>query len=223
MTAERPEDISGLLAAWSGGDEGALTQLIPIVYPELRRIARQHLGRQSPDQTLESAALANEAYLKLIRARGIQCDNRAHFFALCAQMIRRILVDHARKRQYAKHGGDAVRLPLEEAVLGTRARGVNVLALDEALVSLSKVDPRKGRVVELHYFGGLTVDETAGFLGSRPRLSCAIGNWRRYGYFESYLIRMTLELDAMRTQALQTIRYSNPEYELPKLRVGQSE
>src|SRR5690349_12265527 len=104
MRAERPKEITGLLAAWSGGDEGALTQLIPMVYPDLRRIARQHLKLRSPDQTLESAALANEAYLRLIRARGIQCDNRAHFFALCAQMIRRILVDHARKRQYAKRG-----------------------------------------------------------------------------------------------------------------------
>lgn len=176
MTAERPEEISGLLAAWSGGDEGALTQLIPLVYPELRRIARHHLRRQSPDQTLESAALANEAYLKLIRARGIQCDNRAHFFALCAQMIRRILVDHVRKGQYAKRGGNAVMVPLEEVVLGTRARGIEVLALDDALLSLSEIDPRKARVVELRYFGGLTVEETAEVLNISPET--VIRDWK---------------------------------------------
>jgi RNA polymerase sigma factor (TIGR02999 family) len=168
MTVEHPEEITRLLAAWSKGDEEALNRLIPVVYPELRRIARQHLRRQSPDHTLESAALANEAYLRLIRAQGIQCENRTHFFALCAQMIRRILVDHARKRRYAKRGGDAERIPLEEAVLGTRAQGVEVLALDDALISLSKVDPRKGRVVELRYFGGLTVEETAGILQISP-------------------------------------------------------
>lgn len=168
MSPDRPEEITGLLAAWSGGDEGALAQLIPLVYPELRRIARQHLRRRSPEQTLESAALANEAYLRLIRARGIQCDNRAHFFALCAQMIRRILVDHARKRQYAKRGGDAALVPLEEAILGTRAKGIEILALDDALVALSELDPRKGRVVELRYFGGLTVDETAEVLNTSP-------------------------------------------------------
>jgi RNA polymerase sigma factor (TIGR02999 family) len=101
--------------------------------------------------------VANEAYLKLIRARGLQCESRVHFFALCAQMIRRILVDHARQRRCARRGGDAVQVPLDEALLGTRARGVEVLALDEALESLSKTDPRKARVVELRYFGGLTV------------------------------------------------------------------
>ena len=165
---ERPQDISELLIAWSNGDEKALNGLVPMVYPELRRIARQHLARQSPDHTLPSAALANEAYLKLIRVQGIQCENRAHFFALCAQITRRILVDHSRKRRYAKRGGDAVRIPLEEALLGTRARGVEVLALDEALLSLSKIDPRKERVVELRYFGGLSVEETAEVLRISP-------------------------------------------------------
>ena len=161
MTAESPQDISELLAAWSNGDEDALRGLMSVVYPELRRIARQQLGHRAPDHTLQSAALANEAYLKLFRARGIRCGNRAHFFALCAQIIRRILVDYARNRQYAKRGGGAVQVPLDEALLGTRARGVEVLALDEALASLSQVDPRKGRVVELRFFGGLSVEETA--------------------------------------------------------------
>jgi RNA polymerase sigma factor (TIGR02999 family) len=168
MTAESPEDITALLAAWNNGDENALRDLIPVVYPELRKIARQRLGRRSADQTLESAALANEAYLRLIRARGLQCRDRTHFFALCAQMIRRILVDHARTQQYAKRGGGAVRVPLNEALLGTRARGVEMLALDEALTALSKINPRKGRVVELRYFGGLSVEESAEVLQISP-------------------------------------------------------
>jgi RNA polymerase sigma factor (TIGR02999 family) len=166
MTPEGSQEISGLLAAWSEGNEEVLSRLMPVVYPELRRIARSHLARH--DQTMESAALVNEAYLKLIRARGIQCESRVHFFALCAQIIRRILVDHARKRRYAKRGGDEVRVPLEEALLGTRARRVEVLALDEALASLAKLDPRKGRVVELRFFGGLSVEETAEVLGISP-------------------------------------------------------
>jgi RNA polymerase sigma factor (TIGR02999 family) len=162
------QEISALLEAWSEGDSEALNRLISVVYPELRRIARQHLGRRAPDDSFPSAALANEAYLKLIRVRGIQCENRAHFFALCAQIIRRILVEHARKRRYAKRGGEMVRVPLDEALLGTRARGVDMLALNDALASLSKVDPRKGRVVELRYFGGLSVEETAEVLRISP-------------------------------------------------------
>jgi RNA polymerase sigma-70 factor (ECF subfamily) len=167
LAVQYQKDFSGLIAAWSKGDEQALNDLIPLVYPDLRRIARQHLWR-NPNQTLQSAALANEAYLKLIQARGIQCESRTHFFALCAMTIRRILVDYARKGRYEKRGGDAVRVPLEEALLGTRARGVELLALDDALASLFKIDPRKSRVVELRYFGGLTVEETAELLGISP-------------------------------------------------------
>jgi RNA polymerase sigma factor (TIGR02999 family) len=165
--SDRP-DISGLLATWSEGDQDALNQLVPLVYPEIRRIARRHLNASPAEHSLQSAALANEAYLKLVRAQGIHCQNRLHFFALCAQVIRRILVDHARRRHYAKHGGGAEQIPLEEAVLGTRARGIEVLALDNALTSLSNVDLRKARVVELRYFGGLTVEETAEFLQISP-------------------------------------------------------
>jgi RNA polymerase sigma factor (TIGR02999 family) len=132
MSAHEPGDISRLLVAWNGGEEGALEELIPIVYPELRRIARIHLARRASDDTLESAALVNEAYLKLVRSQGIECHNRAHFFAVCAQIIRRILVDHARNRRYAKRGGSLVHVSLDDALLGTRARGVDILALDEA-------------------------------------------------------------------------------------------
>ena len=168
MTVERPRDISWLIAAWGNGDEQALASLMPLVYPELRRIARRHLARCQAGHTLESAALANEAYLKLVRAGGVHCESRVHFLALCSQIIRRILVDHARTRGYAKRGGGAVQIPLDKAVIAAKARQVDVLALDEALASLSKIDPRKGRVVELRYFGGLSVEETAEVLGISP-------------------------------------------------------
>jgi RNA polymerase sigma factor (TIGR02999 family) len=176
LTDQATQDISALLVAWREGDDGALSRLITLVYPELRRIARNHLGQHSQDHTLQSAALANEAYLKLVGTRGLRYKNRGHFFAVCAQIIRRILVDHARKRQYAKRGGEAVHVPLDESVLGTRARGIEMLALDEALVSLSKVDPRKGRVVELRFFGGLSVEETAEVLRVSPET--VFRDWR---------------------------------------------
>jgi RNA polymerase sigma factor (TIGR02999 family) len=164
MTPGSSEKISALLTAWNGGDDEALNRLVAAVYPEMRRIARQQLQWQNRDHTLQSAALANEAYLKLIRARGIHCENRTQFFALCARVIRQILVDHARSRKYAKRGGGAQRIPLDDVVLGMPTRGVEVLALDEALTSLAAFDARKARVVELRYFGGLSVEETAEIL-----------------------------------------------------------
>src|SRR5579862_696121 len=161
MAAGVLQDITGLLTAWGEGDESALNALMPMVYRELRLVARKHLASQPPGNSMESAALVNEAYLKLLRAHDIRCESRLQFFALCAQIIRRILVDHARNRRYAKRGGGAVQIPLDEALLGARMPGIEVLELDEALTSLSKVDPRKGRVVELRHFGGLSVEETA--------------------------------------------------------------
>jgi RNA polymerase sigma-70 factor (ECF subfamily) len=152
-------DITGMLAAWSKGDEKALSRVMPLVYEDLRLIARRHLGR-SRVQGVQSGDLAHEAYIKLVHARGIRCNNRAHFFALCAQMIRRILVDHVRKHGSAKRG-EGLQVPLDEALLGSKARGVEVEALDEVLTALSKIDPRKGRVVELRFFGGLSVEEIA--------------------------------------------------------------
>jgi len=168
MTAGCSPEISTLLAAWSEGDEQALGSLMSLVYPQLRRIARQHLGRIQAGHTLESAALANEAYLKLIRAGTIRCESRVHFLALCSQIIRRILVDHARSRGYAKRGGQAERVPLDEVLLGAKARGIEILVLNEAIDSLAEIDPRKARVVELRYFGGLSVEETAEVLGVTP-------------------------------------------------------
>jgi RNA polymerase sigma factor (TIGR02999 family) len=158
-------DVSGLIAAWSGGDEQALAELISALYPELRRIARIHLGHRARPNSLESAALANEAYLKLVRAGGIQCENRVHFLAICSQIIRRILVDHARSRGYTKRGGNVACVPLDEILLGVESRGIELMALDNALDSLSAIDPRKARVVELRYFGGLSLEESADVLG----------------------------------------------------------
>src|SRR5213078_4741012 len=149
--SDDPSDITTLLVAWKEGDDEALKSLVSLVYPELRRIARLNLARRSPERTLESAALANEAYLKLIRSKGIECKDRAHFFAVCAQVIRRILVDHARNKRRVKRGGDALQI-----------------TLDEALQSLSKIDPRKSRVVELRFFGGLSVEESAEVLNVSP-------------------------------------------------------
>lgn len=169
-------DITGMLAAWNAGDTDARDRLIELVYPELRRIARQHLQRRRADESLESAALANEAYLKLVHAGAIRCENRVHFLALCSQIMRRILVDHARRRGFAKRGGNALRVPLDEVLLVAKARGIEVLALDEALDGLARIDARKSRVVELRYFGGLTIEESAEVLG--VSVDTAKRDWR---------------------------------------------
>jgi RNA polymerase sigma factor (TIGR02999 family) len=153
--------ISALLEAWGNGDKEALNGLMTLTYPEVRRIARLHLSRRPAGHSLESASLANEVYLKLLRADRLRCDNRSHFLALCSQMIRRILVDHARNRGYAKRGGEFVRVPLDDDVAADKPVQFGVLALDSALESLAKFDPRKSRVVELRYFGGLNIEEVA--------------------------------------------------------------
>jgi RNA polymerase sigma factor (TIGR02999 family) len=165
MTAKDRHDITGMLAAWNDGSAEALDRVIDVIYPELRRTARKHLARRKPGESLESAALANEVYLKLLQSGGIRCENRTHFLSLCSQMIRRILIDHARSRGFAKRGGDAQRLPLDQVLVAAQARGIDVLALDEALNTLARIDARKSRVVELRYFGGLSIEETAEVLG----------------------------------------------------------
>jgi RNA polymerase sigma factor (TIGR02999 family) len=169
-------DITGMLAAWNDGNAGALDRLVDRMYPELRRIARQHLKQRLPGETLESAALANDAYLRLLRSGGIRCNDRAHFLALCSQIIRRILVDHARRRGFAKRGGEMIQVSLDEVLLASESRGVEVIALDEALEMLARIDPRKSRVVELRYFGGMKIDETAEVLGIS--LDTAKRDWR---------------------------------------------
>ena len=165
---EAPAEITQLLVAWGSGDQAALDQLMPLVYDELRRLARRHLGRERQDHTLQSAALVNEAYLKLVDQRAVQWQNRAQFFALAAQAMRRILVDHARGRQYQKRGGEARQISLDEALVVSHARTAEVLALDDALNGLAQFDARKCRIVELRFFGGLSIDETAHVLQVSP-------------------------------------------------------
>ena len=153
MNPAPSSEITELLQAWSAGDQDAYNRIVDTLYPELRRIARRCLSGERPQHTIQTTALVNEAYLKLLRADRIRCESRLQFLALCAKIIRRILVDHARNRLYAKRGGGAVQIPIDDELVGAPTNDVDVLALDEALATLSKLDPRKGQVVELRYFG----------------------------------------------------------------------
>jgi RNA polymerase sigma factor (TIGR02999 family) len=150
-----------LLLAWGQGDEAALERLMPLVYDELRKVAARHLRRQRPDHTLQTTALVNEAYLRLIDSSQVQWQNRAHFFAISAQLMRRILVDFARSRQNLKRGGDVERVSLDEALVVAPERGADLLALDDALTQLAALNSRQAQVVELRYFGGLSEEEAA--------------------------------------------------------------
>ena len=161
MWQPSPHEISELLVAWGGGDESALDRLMPLVYDELRRLAHRYMSHERPGHTLQTTALVNEAYLRLVNWREARWQNRAHFFAVAAQMMRRILVDFARDRQYLKRGGGALRISLDEAASFTEGRGEDLVALDEALTALAEVDRRKGQVVEMRFFGGLSVKEVA--------------------------------------------------------------
>lgn len=156
-----PDDVTGLLRAWSRGDEEALGQLMPLVEAELRRLARAFMARERRDHTLQTTALVNEAYLRLVDASHLAWQDRAHFLGIAARLMRRVLVDHARSRGYGKRGGGAQHVALDEASLVTREPDFNLLALDHALEKLTAVDERKSRVIELRFFGGLTVEETA--------------------------------------------------------------
>jgi RNA polymerase sigma factor (TIGR02999 family) len=160
MTAV-PQEISQLLLKWSNGDEVAHDRLIQLVYPELRRLARQYMRRESPTHTLQTSALINEAYLRLVDQPNTEWHDRAHFFAVAAQVMRHILIDHARSHHYAKRGGGAQHIALDDAAVVNQERAAEFVALDDALRRLAEVDPRKGRIVELRFFGGLTVKETA--------------------------------------------------------------
>ncbi|HLY61970.1 MAG TPA: sigma-70 family RNA polymerase sigma factor [Terriglobia bacterium] len=161
MAGTSASEVSQLLRAWNDGDESALEKLMPIVYDELHRMARQYMARESPGHMLQTTALVNEAYLRLVDAAHTNFQNRIHFFAVCAQAMRRILADWARSRQALKRGGEVQPLRLDEALDAGDVPGVDFAALDEALKGLSKVDPRKSQVVELHFFGGLNMEETA--------------------------------------------------------------
>ncbi|HYN84137.1 MAG TPA: sigma-70 family RNA polymerase sigma factor [Pyrinomonadaceae bacterium] len=163
-----PSDITGLLHAWRGGDAAALDELMPLVERELHRIASRYMGHESPGHTLQTTALVNEAYLRLIRQRNVEWQNRAHFFAIAAQIMRRILLNYARDQHREKRGGRAVQVSLSEACVMTAERSSGLLALDAALNRLEELDARKSRVVELRFFGGLSVEETAEVLEVAP-------------------------------------------------------
>jgi RNA polymerase sigma-70 factor (ECF subfamily) len=160
-----PEELTLLLRRWQQGDERASEELLPLVYGELRRIARRHLRGEREGHTLEATALVHEVYLRLVGGSDLHWNDRVHFYAVAAQMMRRVLVDHARGRGAAKRGGSVVKVSLDEARDPAVETGADVVALDDALMSLEKLDPRKSRIVELRFFGGLTLEETAAVVG----------------------------------------------------------
>ena len=161
-------EITELLISWGNGDHAALDQLIPLVFADLKEIAHRRLRSERQGHTLQTTALVNEVYLKLVNERDMQWQNRAHFFAVAAQLIRNILVDYARTKNYAKRGGGAVHITLDEAVMIADERTTDVLSLDEALQALAAVDERKCKVAELRFFAGLSVEETAEVLKISP-------------------------------------------------------
>jgi len=170
-----PQEISALLRAWSAGDEAALDRLIPLVHEELHRLAHAYMRREREAQTLQTAALVNEAYLRLVGANAVQWQERTHFFGIAAKLMRRILVDFARSRGYQKRGGNLKKVPLDEALQISSEPDVDLVRLDDALNALAEFDPRKARVVELRYFGGLSVE------GFRELPSFGTGTWRGCG------------------------------------------
>jgi RNA polymerase sigma factor (TIGR02999 family) len=161
-------EVTRLLQAWSNGDENALRELIPLVYDDLLRIAKRYMRQEREGHTLQTTALANEAYLRLVRVKNAGWESRAHFFALCAQLMRRILVDHARVRAYSKRGGGACRVELDEALALVGERSATLVTLDNALNELSLVDPRKSKVVEMRFFGGMEIQQVAEVLRVSP-------------------------------------------------------
>jgi RNA polymerase sigma factor (TIGR02999 family) len=168
MQSPSNHEITDLLLDWSGGDKDALEKLMPLVYGELRKTAAGYLRRERSDHTLQTAALVNEAYLRLVRQEQVGWRDRVHFFAIAAQMMRRILVDHARSRRYVKRGGDVIKLPLGHAMEVSTEAGIDVLVLDQALSTLAKQSARHARVIELRFFGGFTQEETAEALDLSP-------------------------------------------------------
>jgi RNA polymerase sigma-70 factor (ECF subfamily) len=163
-----PEGITQLLINWRNGDNAALDQLMPLVYEELRRLARGFMRKERRDHTLQTSALINEAYLRLVDQDETNWQNRAHFLAVAAQIMRHILIDHARGYRYEKRGAGAQRVGLDEAMVFSEERAAELVALDEALTSLATVDPRKSRIIELRFFGGLNIDETAEVMELSP-------------------------------------------------------
>ena len=184
MAAPSSHGVTRLLKGWSDGEQEAFDQLVPLVYHELHRLAHRYMARERNGHTLQSTALVNEAYQRLVDLHDINWQNRAHFFAVSAQLMRRILVDYARSRRYDKRGGESRRIALNEAVAVFRDRRNDVVALDDALCALARIDSRKAQVVELRFFGGLTINETAEVLHVSP--DTVLRDWR---LAKSWLLR----------------------------------
>ena len=176
MATPAEPDVTQLLKAWGDGDEAALTQLTPLVYDELHRMAKRCMAREQPGHTLQTSALVNEAYLRLVDVQQVNWQNRAHFFAISARMMRRILTDFARSRHYQKRGGDARHVTFDDALVVSTQPDANIVAIDEALGRLTVLDARKGQVVELRFFGGLSVEETAEVMKISPET--VMRDWR---------------------------------------------
>jgi len=164
---EPSNDVTQLLVRWRAGDQSALNDLLPLVYTELRRLAHANLRKERPGHTLQSAALVHEAYLRLEKRGEVRFENRSHFLAICAQLMRQILVDYARTRATAKRDG-GFKLTLDDIVVPAKSRDVNLVALDDALNELGRLDPQQGKIVEMRFFGGLSIEETAQVLGISP-------------------------------------------------------
>ena len=188
MPTMSPQEVTQLLADWGRGDRSAFDKLFPLVHDELRRIARRQMSQERPGHTLQATALVNEAYLKLAGNEGFEWRDRAHFFAVCAQVMRHVLIDHARAHARDKRGGGAVQVSLNDADAIDNGRAEQIVALDEALRFLEDVDPQKGRIVELRYFGGLSIEETAEVLKISERT--VRREWRRS---KAWLYRMISE------------------------------
>jgi RNA polymerase sigma factor (TIGR02999 family) len=188
MPTLSPQEVTQLLADWGKGDRSALDKLFPLVQSELRRIAQRQMSQERPGHTLQATALVNEAYLKLAGQQGFDWHNRAHFFAVCAQVMRHILIDHARAHARDKRGRGAIQVSLNEALLVAEDQAAHFIALDEALRALEGLDPQKGKIIELRYFGGLSIEEAAEVLNISPRT--VRREWQRA---KAWLYRMMTE------------------------------
>jgi RNA polymerase sigma factor (TIGR02999 family) len=188
MPTLSPQEVTQLLSDWGKGDRSALDKLFPLVQSELRRIAQRQMSQERPGHTLQATALVNEAYLKLAGQQGFDWHNRAHFFAVCAQVMRHILIDHARAHARDKRGGGAIQVSLNEALVVAEDQAAHFIALDDALRVLESLDPQKGKIIELRYFGGLSIEEAAEVLHISPRT--VRREWQRA---KAWLYRMMTE------------------------------
>jgi RNA polymerase sigma-70 factor, ECF subfamily len=190
LTASSASEVSQLLMVWGQGDESALEKLIPLVYEELRKMAHYQMARENPGHTLQTTALVNEVYLRLLGAAEVSWQNRAHFLALSAKLMRRILVDHARERGRAKRGGAMIRMSMDDSLAVAAGPDTNIIAVDDALSSLATVDARKAKTVELRFFGGYGVEETAKILNVSVRT--VMNDWK---FAKVWLLRSLQEDD----------------------------